>query len=114
MIEFILLELKNSQKKIEYDESVVRILKNVFPYNEFNSNTCTFNIDDASKNNIEFALKKYNFERVPIRALAMTLESYYNYLLFDFQFGDVGTKETVGNLAGSFDYQAQLAPKIDT
>jgi radical SAM superfamily enzyme YgiQ (UPF0313 family) len=101
-------------KKIEYDESVVRILKNVFPYNEFNSNTCTFNIDDASKNNIEFALKKYNFERVPIRALAMTLESYYNYLLFDFQFGDVGTKETVGNLAGSFDYQAQLAPKIDT
>ena len=41
----------------------------------------------------------------------MTLESYYNYLLFDFQFGNIGTKETVGNLAGSFDYQAQLAPE---
>ena len=98
-------------KKIEYDESIVKILKITFPYNEFNSNTCIFNIDTTSKKELEFSLKKYNFEQEPVRALAMTLESYYNYLLFDFQFGNIGTKETVGNLAGSFDYQAQLAPE---
>jgi radical SAM superfamily enzyme YgiQ (UPF0313 family) len=96
-------------KKIEYDDSIVEILRNVFPYHDFNSNTCFFNIDSKYKQDIEASLKKYNFEKDPLRALTLTLESYLTYFLFDFQFGKISRKETVGNLAGSFDYQAQLA-----
>ena len=56
---------------------------------------------------INYELQKFNFENEPLRALALTLETYRSNFLYDFQFGKIG-KESENDYTSSFDYHAQL------
>ncbi len=95
-------------KKCEYSDDLVNVLKKIYPTLSFDSNVCHFEIEEKTKHAIDYELKKVGLEKDPVRALALTLESYRSYFLFDFRFGSAGKKEVVGDLAGSFDYHAQL------
>ena len=72
------------------------------------ADVCQFEIDASMKKAIDFELKKFNFERDPVRGLALALETYQRYFLFDFQFGGGGKKESVGEMTSSFDYHAPV------
>ena len=100
-------------KKCEYSESLVNVLKKLYPLLSFTSNVCHFEIEEKTKKAIDFELDKVGLKKDPIRALALTLESYRSYFLFDFSFGSDGRKEVVGDLTGSFDYHAQLGRPQD-
>lgn len=95
-------------KKCTYSESLVNILKKLYPLLSFTSNVCHFEIEAKTKSAIDYELEKVGLKKDPVRALALTLESYRSYFLFDFSFSPNGKKEVVGDLAGSFDYHAQL------
>jgi len=95
-------------KQCEYSDALVSALKTIYPALSFTSNVCHFEIEEKTKNAIDFELNKVGIDKNPVRALALTLESYRSYFLFDFRFGEGGRKEVVGDLTGSFDYHAQL------
>lgn len=95
-------------KDCEYSPAMVSVLKKIYPTLSFISNVCHFEIEEKTKHAIDYELEKVGIEKDPVRALALTLESYQNYFLFDFRFGSGGRKEVVGDLTGSFDYHAQL------
>ena len=85
------------------------LAKNVYPGHPFESNICRFEIDERTHHAIDYSLTKHNFTRDKLRALTLTLESVRtSNFLYDFEFGDSGKKEIVGNMDGSFDYHAQL------
>lgn len=95
-------------KERNYSEDLVDILRKVYPSNSFESTICRFEIDERTQLAIDYELKKFNFQKDPVRAIALTLESYSSHFLYDFKFGRAGSKEIVGNLMGSFDYRGQL------
>lgn len=98
-------------KKCEYDKDMVNILKLIYPYVNFESNTCFFEQQEGAKEAISFELDKFGFNKDPLRALTLTVESYRNRFLYDFNFSLTGKKESTGELiGGSFDYHAQLGP----
>ena len=94
-------------KEIEIGDDVKGILKQIYPDLILDSNICRVEQTKKASDAITFTLKKYNFEKDPIRALAITFETYLSKFLYNFQFN----KENTGRLAGSFDYQAQSGPK---
>jgi len=100
-------------KDCTYSDNLVEALKKIYPALSFTSNTCHFEIEEKTKNAIDFEINKVGLDKDPIRALSLTLESYRSYFLFDFQFGKGGKKEVVGDLTGSFDYHAQLGVPQD-
>jgi len=94
-------------KDIPIDERVISALKKIYPNLIFDSNICRFEQTEKARNAIDYELKKYNFEKDPIRALALTFEGYVNQFLYSFQFSEKN-KENLTNYSGSFDYHAQL------
>ena len=96
------------QKECSYSDELIAALKKVFPHLPFESSICRFGIEDGVKSYIDHELKRFEFANDPPRGLALTLESCYRHFLYDFEFGQTGTKEEVGELAGSFDYDTQL------
>ena len=96
-------------KEISIDEDVVLSLKKIYPDLIFDSNVCRFEQTEKANNTIEYELKKYGFENNPIRALALTFETYKSKFLYSFQFSGKN-RESLGDFSGSFDYHAQLRP----
>ncbi len=94
-------------KTILYDEDMVNILKILYPRLTFDSKKCKFEQKEKLVHAINYELQKFNFENEPLRALALTLETYRSNFLYDFQFGKIG-KESENDYTSSFDYHAQL------
>lgn len=91
-----------------YSPELVEFLKEVYPHHSFETNTCRFEIDEKTRSTIEYHLKKNNFDTNPISAITLTTESVrIGHFMCEFTFGSQ-VKEVVGDLAGSFDYHAQL------
>jgi radical SAM superfamily enzyme YgiQ (UPF0313 family) len=102
-----------TRKNYQYDKETLKALKMIYPNMNFESNTCFFEQQEGAKEEIEFELQKFNFSADPLRALTLTIESYRNQFLYDFNFSTHGSKETTGELVGgSFDYHAQLGPLV--
>jgi putative methyltransferase len=98
-------------KRVQYDKDTIGTLKMIYPYVNFESDTCLFEQQDGAKEAIDFELEKFGFKKDPLRALTITVESYRNRFLYDFNFSTTGRKESTGELVGgSFDYHAQLGP----
>jgi putative methyltransferase len=98
-------------KKIAYDKDTISALKMIYPYANFESNTCFFEQQEGAKEAIDFELEKFGFDKDPLRALTLAEESYRNRFLYDFSFSLTGRKESTGEfIGGSFDYHAQLGP----
>ena len=96
-------------KECTYSPELVDFLKKVYPGHVFESNACRFEIDERTKRAIDYSLKKHHFSKGKLLALTLTLESVRtSHFLYDFEFGNSGRKEVVGNMEGSFDYHAQL------
>ena len=95
-------------KECTYSESVVDVLRKVYPAQSFEVNTCRFSIEQRTKDAIDYELRRFSFEKDPVRALTLTLEAYRSHFLYEFEFGLTGRREAVGELAGSFDYHAQF------
>lgn len=96
-------------KNIPIDDDVIPILKNMYPELIFDSNICRFEQTKKSDEIIQNELKKYDFEKDPVRALAITFESYSGKFLYDFQFSEKN-KESNNEFTDSFDYHAQIGP----
>ena len=98
-------------KKSEYSEDGINALKKIYPDMNFESNICFFEQKEGFKETIDYELKKFEFDKDPLRALTLTLESYRKRFLNDFSFSLTGRKESTGEtLGGSFEYHAQLEP----
>ncbi len=96
-------------KNVHVDDDVILALKSIYPDLIFDSNVCKFEQSTKDNEIIEYELKKYNYEKDPVRALAITFESYSSKFLYDFQFSEKN-KEISAEYTDSFDYHAQLGP----
>ena len=96
-------------KERQYSPQLIEFLEQVYPGHVFESNVCRFEITDRTKTAIDYALEKNKFAEAELRALTLALESVRtSHFLYDFTFGHSGEKEIADDVAGSFDYHAQL------
>jgi radical SAM superfamily enzyme YgiQ (UPF0313 family) len=98
-------------KKLKYDQETVEILKIIYPDVDFESNICYFEQKEGFSDAINHEIQKFEFDKDPLRALTLTLESYRKRFLYDFSFSSVGKKESTGEIIGEeFNYRAQTEP----
>jgi radical SAM superfamily enzyme YgiQ (UPF0313 family) len=110
---YFLSEPLPSKEKV-YTKHLVKSLQKIFPALVVNSNKCYFEIEKRIEHAIQVELKKFDYQKNPVRGLALTLETYRSHFLYDFTFDEQNrVKESVGDMTGSFDYHAPLGkPKL--
>jgi radical SAM superfamily enzyme YgiQ (UPF0313 family) len=81
------LDSSETSRTAYYSDEAISVLKKLFPSCVFKSNTIQFKIEDSVRRPIEFDLNRFCFDEDPLRALALTLETYRSQFLMGFESG---------------------------
>jgi radical SAM superfamily enzyme YgiQ (UPF0313 family) len=98
------------EKTVEFSSELVAALSTIYPDVPIDAGgTCRFHVPDKHFRAIELELKNYNFEQLPERGLAITMQNYGDKLFFRFSFGNAQVETDIGERSlDSFDYSHRL------